>query len=412
MTMKVTWTKLLLFATLLMSMSAAARAQQPSARYAAAPNYYSPQGQASTATVVVPTAALEEALAAAEEPGDCVRSERDCGGCGHCRDCGGRNLGFWGSAEYLMLWGRGRGVPALVSAGPTGATFDDSGVLPGADTLFGADRIGKNMLSAGRITAGLWLDSDDSIGVAGRFLGVESDHTGFTTDSTANPILGLPFFNVDPLVNAEDALVLGYPGVTSGGVNITTSSNIYSAEALGRVNFDRDHCSRLDLIGGYHYSRLDDGLTINSLTTVVGGVLPIGTSFNVLDDFDAKNEFHGGSGGFIYERYRGPWTMSLLGKLSIGKMYETLRIRGATTMVDVGGGVTTIDGGLLAQPTNIGTYTRNETAFIPELGVNFSRRMSDRVEFTFGYTFIYWSSVILAGDQIDRSVNGTLLSGG
>ena len=62
-------------------------------------------------------------------------------------------------------------------------------------------------------------------------------------------------------------------------------------------------------------------------------------------------------------------------------------------------------GGLLALPTNIGRYEQDNFSTITELGVNLRRRLRYGLDFTFGYTFVYWSDVARAGDQIDFHVN-------
>ncbi len=327
---------------------------------------------------------------------------------GNCDACGGvRSWGVWGSVEYLLLWQTGRELPPLVTSDP------NAGALPSASVLFGGDVIGNNVLSAGRVTAGLWLDSDDTMGVAFRFLGTESERTGFQADSDANglPLLARPFTNTQ-FLPLPSAFLVSSPGFLRGSIDVTTSSDLYSGEALGRINLDGDHCSRLDLVGGYHTMLLDDGLTIRNESVVVGGNLPIGTQFRVLDDFNTRNEFHGGSLGFWYDSYRGPWTVSAMAKVSIGSMLQQIRIRGESQAIDVGGGTTTYVGGLLASRTNIGEFERRETTYIPEINLSLSRQLTKRLEFTMGYTFIYLSSVVLAGDQIDTNVNVSQLFGG
>jgi hypothetical protein len=327
---------------------------------------------------------------------------------GDCLTCGGgRSWGLWGSVEYLLLWQKGRELPPLVTTDP------NAGALPAATVLFGGDVIGNNVLSAGRVTAGVWLDSEDSMGVAFRFLGAESERTGFSVASDANgtPLLARPFTNTQ-FVPTQSAFLVAAPGFLRGSIDVTTSSDLYSGEALGRINLDADHCSRLDLVGGYHTMLLDDGLTIRSESVVVGGNLPIGTQFSVLDDFNTRNEFHGGSLGVWYDTYRGPWTVSAMAKVSIGSMLQQIRVRGASQVVDAAGGTTDYVGGLLAARTNIGEFERRETTYIPEINLNLSRQLTKRLEFTMGYTFIYLSSVVLAGDQVDLNVNGSQVFGG
>ena len=38
--------------------------------------------------------------------------------------------------------------------------------------------------------------------------------------------------------------------------------------------------------------------------------------------------------------------------------------------------------------------------------------LTENLDFSIGYSMIYWSSVALAGDQIDTSVNNTQVLGG
>jgi len=306
-----------------------------------------------------------------------------------------------------MLWQKGRDLPPLVTTNP------NSGILPNGTILFGSDTVGNNMLSGGRVTAGLWLDSEDSLGVLFRFLGAESDRTGYHNGSDANgsPLLARPFINTQ-FAPTNSALIISAPGFARGNIDVSTSSDLYTGEILGRINLDGDNRSRLDLIGGYHTTLIDDGLTIRSNHEILGGNLPVGTRFLINDDFNTRNQFHGGALGLWYDSYRGPWTISLLGKLSIGRMSEEIRIRGNTVVTDVANNSTTYEGGLLAQRTNIGNYQRHETAFIPEINLTLSRQLTQRLDFTMGYSFVYWSTLVLAGDQVDPRVNVSQLIGG
>jgi hypothetical protein len=73
-------------------------------------------------------------------------------------------------------------------------------------------------------------------------------------------------------------------------------------------------------------------------------------------------------------------------------------------------GVTTT-GGLLALPTNIGSFERHRLAFAPELNVNLIYQINPCWRLMTGYSFIYWSNVVLAGNQIDFSVNRSQVPG-
>ena len=65
--------------------------------------------------------------------------------------------------------------------------------------------------------------------------------------------------------------------------------------------------------------------------------------------------------------------------------------------------------GLLAQTSNIGTYTQNEFAVVPEFDLMIGYQMTEQVKLSIGYTAIYWSNVVRPGDQIDLDVHPDLM---
>ncbi len=316
-------------------------------------------------------------------------------------NCGSR--GLWGTVEYMHVWTKGRALPPLVTTSNVAA---DEGVLGRATTriLFGGDEVGRDLQSAGRVFAGKWIDNDGMTGVAIRFMGMEGDRSNFHQASTGVPLIAVPFFNADPLVAAPDSVLAGGPGIT-GSIGVKTSNDIYSIEPLLRIALRQGYDYRLDVIGGYHHTLIDDGLTLNTITAQGA------TMVHFRDGFNARNEFHGGSFGFIGEFGTGPWTASLLAKLSVGKNFEQVRIEGQN-VTDVGGVVAVADGGIFAQTTNIGTYFRDEIVYVPEVALSVNRRLTDHLDFSLGYSFMYWSEAVLAGDQIDTTIDGGLLQGG
>jgi hypothetical protein len=68
-------------------------------------------------------------------------------------------------------------------------------------------------------------------------------------------------------------------------------------------------------------------------------------------------------------------------------------------------GATRFAGGLLALPSNIGHFARDRFAVVPELGVNVGFQLTNHLRAFAGYNFLYWSSVLRPGDQIDRGLN-------
>ena len=108
-------------------------------------------------------------------------------------------------------------------------------------------------------------------------------------------MLARPFYNV--VLDQEDALLVASPGLIVGSINADDSSSVLAAEAYLRSGILAGRGYNLDLVGGYHFLRFDNDLSVfsNSMSIDPGGAVPVGTIIDVLDEFDAENEFHGGT---------------------------------------------------------------------------------------------------------------------
>jgi hypothetical protein len=93
----------------------------------------------------------------------------------------------------------------------------------------------------------------------------------------------------------------------------------------------------------------------------------------------------------------------------LGNNQQIVDIFGTTTETPPG---VTLPGGLLASQTNIGRYSRNDFAVLPQLDVTLGCQLTRRLSLTVGYTFFYWGRVARPGEQIDLDVNPDFLPGG
>ena len=306
--------------------------------------------------------------------------------------------------EYLMWWGRGQNIPALVTTSPAGTPQAEAGVLGFATTtLFGDQGIEQRLRSGFRITINHELDSGDILGF--RFWGLEQGRTNFSAASTGDPILARPFFNTQ--VPGEDAVLLAFPGVTTdGSVNVRTGNDILGTDLWFRRTISRDACFQMDWLAGYQFVRMNDSIFISdSATDISGAVFPAGTIISTADNFRTSSEFHGGTLGIVVDNRYGAWQLDLLAKIAIGNMHQTVNVSGSNTITEPGLAPLTTAGGLLAQGTNSGVRSRNRFAFIPEVNLNLGYRINDQWTFTTGYSFLYLNNVVVAGGQIDRTVN-------
>ena len=135
-------------------------------------------------------------------------------------------------------------------------------------------------------------------------------------------------------------------------------------------------------------------------------------TFNINDSFRTTNQFNGFDIGYITRRTRGFWSLESGIRLAVGNTQQTVSIAGQSTIVETSGGTatsTTHDGGLLAQTSNIGTYSQNEFAVVPELDLKLGYQMTKQLKVTLAFTAIYWSNVVRPGQQIDLDVHPDLL---
>src|SRR6185295_156079 len=347
-----------------------------------------------------PSAALvENTGAGCGMGGDCFDGGCDaCGGCGCaqcCNPCGppGR---FWVRAEALAWWTEGMFVPPLVTTGPS---VNQPGFLntPGTVILFGNEDINDFNRAGMRLIVGTWFDPCQTFGIEGEYLFLGDASTTFTAASNGNPILSRPFFDLSP-TQADPSQIVGEnveqvasPGSIAGSVTVDALTQFRSAGVRLLMNLCcADGCCnepcrpclsgpngrRVDFLLGYRYLQLNDDLNIQE--NLVSLIPASPGSFLVTDSFDTRNTFNGVELGGMMKRYRGRWSLDLITKIALGNTHETVNINGSTVTTQ-NGSSTTATGGLLAQTTNIGSYSCDQFAVVPELGATLGFQLTQRL---------------------------------
>lgn len=354
----------------------------------------------------------------------CSSGSKSCGNdcnCPMCRHNAITSRAFVG-VEFLQWWDKARAIPTLIttdSAGtfinnggpnfePIALTNPAAGISPDSRALFGGNNVGGNLQSGGRLTGGLWLDDDRSRALGVRAYGNEGFSLKRNISSDGTQPLGLSFFNTDPVNNfGEDAFIVAHNNFgqdRNGSIDIISQNEFVGGEVFYRSLLDSGCNYRLDALFGYQYARLNDDLLLDATINDVNA----GDTFTFTDLFDVSNEYNAGSLGAQAEMYQGCFTLSALGKISLGNMRQTVNIAGTNTRNGLQS-----DGGFYTQPfTNIGVHTRDVTVWSPEANFKLAYAVTSDLSLSVGYTFIYWNKMALAGDQIDRNVNATQLSGG
>jgi hypothetical protein len=322
-------------------------------------------------------------------------------------------------------------LPPLVTASPAGTPAGNAGVLgeSGTEIIYGDQDILTDGRSGFRNMFGGLFGPYKKIGWEAEYFDVGDIDESFQAsgDGNGNPILARPFFNLT--LGTQDSELISFPGLLTGTVDVNSFSRFNGA--AGRFRFNKcckqrncdpcgscgpcGGCNRcgyppycmIDFTAGYRYYGLREGLSIQEDLTSLQGESP--GRFEILDQFETRNDFHGGEIGTSYLAGRNRWTWEMLMRIAIGGTRQNVTIDGETTISPLVAPAETFEGGLLAQRSNIGEYDRDRFSMIPEIGTNLGFYLSPRMRLTFGYTLVYWSNVVRPGDQIDLDLNTDLI---
>ncbi len=299
----------------------------------------------------------------------------------------------WFRAETLLWFAGERDSPPLLTTGPN---FDNQ---------FG-DPIDSGFAPGFRLDYGHYF-GDGTFGIGARFWGLFGDEEEFTASSSdpAN-FIGRPFFNTTALGGPEfqQLLVSGQPGNVTGDFRAVSELDLIATEVYGRLNFDTGSNYSIDLIGGFSSFAIDDKLTLESRSN--------SNNFQVRsfrDTYDAENRFYGGQLGIETMFNRGKWSLTTLSKVHLGNMNQRVRIAGASRSAafpDPPGPGNNFANGFYVQGQQ-GLHEQDEFSFAPELGIQLGYSPRKQINFTIGYSFIYWNNVALAGNQINPVLDGT-----
>lgn len=324
----------------------------------------------------------------------------------------------WLSAELLIWWtSRPTLATPLLSTGTGGAQPLGTVGAPGTTILFNDSNLRYDRYVGTRVKTGYWLNPEATSGVeGGAFIapahGVRFVDLSSTGVALPPPVpLARPFFDVQ--AGAPSALTIVSPGTSSGSISISSDSLLWGGEANLVRNLSTSATVRADLVAGFRYFDLKENLGIvqdvagdvNGNITFTGLPVAAGTTVEVADRFQTRNQFTGGQVGTrLQVLCCDCLVVSAVGMLALGPTHESLNVLGSTKLL---GANATVPGGFLALPGNIGRQTRDEFTFIPQVGFDLGMRCGDHCRFTVGYDFLYWSRVVRPGDQINPFINLT-----
>ncbi len=122
------------------------------------------------------------------------------------------------------------------------------------------------------------------------------------------------------------------------------------------------------------------------------------------DSFRTSNELNALQLGIMHQaNFKRGWLESML-RVAVGNNTQSVDIAGGTSITE-NNETQSAAGGILAQPSNIGSYERDQFTMVPELGLTLGVRLTDWLDATVGYSVLYLPSVVRAGDQISTDLD-------
>jgi hypothetical protein len=334
--------------------------------------------------------------------------------------CTASTSAWWIDADYLLWWFRRSPLPTpLVTTGNPNDELPGALGQPGTRTLFGGSGLDYGAFSGGRLILGGWLDSEHTFGVEANGFLFEQRATNFAaaSNSTGTPPLYIPVINQNPAspnfghqssFTIADPLFPGLGG-TVGNVSVSSDSRLWGAELNGLVCIARRGSWTFDGLLGFRYVDLSEHLNISGFTD--NRFDDIQQTFH--DGFRTRNEFYGAQIGGHVSYSAELFTVEVIGKVALGSTHEVVDIQGSSFWAGSGfalpAGV--FPGGVLTQPSNIGSRSADDFGVIPQVGVKLRLNLTQHLSASVGYDLLYWTNVVRPGNQIDHNLNATQFPG-
>jgi len=318
-----------------------------------------------------------------------------------CNDCD--CFPFWEKAEYLYWQIESMPEPAPLITTGTNPVLGGDGTI----VLLGGRDFKMEPRQGGRFAAGCWFDDCYiySAEASYMFLGRDSKTQKIKSKGfIGSPLLAFPYINAE---NSQESIAnISLPGVFSGTAILKATNYMQGAELNGMMRLD--YCEEIDLevLAGFRYWNFYEAMSFETNSPFITPPIDV---FKTKDKFNAHNSFYGAQLGMTAQYQRNCLLLKVKGKLALGAMCEDIDIHGKLFTNDFNGfgSVQSFPAGYLGMPTNNGPHSCTRFAVIPEINIDLGYQVTCLIKVQIGYTFLYVSNVLRAGNQIDRTINTT-----
>lgn len=314
---------------------------------------------------------------------------------------------IWGGAEYLVWFVKNQPTPPLIEVLPPAqsvitttptatANAREFQVYPGNQGSLKFDA--QNGV---RGTVGVQFQPSLGMDFSGFYLERKGDgasYAGTGLPGTPGVARGYIQAGTGNVIHLFSAL----PGQYSGRVDAAADTQLWGLDGNVRIDWYRFLVDKCDLLVGFRYLDLQEGLTIDDQST-----LPDGTGLATHDSFRTRNQFYGGQTGLHAQLggYGRLW-MDGLFKVALGGVHQRVDVVGSNDVI-INGALDRETGGLYARGANLGTYTRDKFAAVGELGFRIGYQITPNLRAHVGYNIIWLSAAARPGQAIDPTVNDT-----
>ncbi len=311
-------------------------------------------------------------------------------------------------ADFLYWWTQNLPTPPLVT---TSRHPVDLGIIgkPTTKVLAGGPD-GIEFPALLGVRAEITRDVTELCGIhaGGFYLANGGRYVTFTRQTLAIPY-------VDPVTMEPTSVVLSTPYGPTGYASIQTFGQLWNAEAHGTLRLYDDTVHHLEfLLGGRVLGLMEDlrlwTYTQSSQETFFQGQSqPAGTAYSALNQFEARNRFYGGQAGLRHRHCSGRCTLDTTISVAVGMTHQEMNINGNTNL-NIPPQHTTL-GNVFAQTSNLGRYTRDVFAVVPQGRVALGYEILELVRVSVGFDVLYWSGVVRPASQINPLVYPSLIPG-
>ncbi|WP_020470168.1 BBP7 family outer membrane beta-barrel protein [Zavarzinella formosa] len=278
---------------------------------------------------------------------------------------------------------------------------------------FGSDRQGY------RLTAGAWLDNEQTIGVEGSLTYLTRSPGRLIFQPGDRAVLGdtLGLSVGVPAIQGRPPKIVvvpvQVPDLVKGGLSLELGAKtLFGGELAGRFGLVEGDGWRIDGLAGYRYLDYRESLRAVAGVVTVAKFLNPGTAIVSRDEITTKNSYNGFLLGFQADATWNDWTLTIRPRVSIAVADREVTREGLTQIILPGGGRLVKQEGTYLLKQDMGDFRANEVTALPELDLGLSYAVTSNLRLFAGTSALFLPVVAKANNQLQLGIRPDRLPAG